>query len=321
VLTTDTTSDPVVLPSTADRHYQVDRRMLRSVLLRSQSQHITYNSAFTSYSVAPNGITARFADGTECLGSLLVGADGIRSRVAAQLAGKQAAPMDLGLRIIYGKTPLTPEVEAQLHPTMKKGISFVTDRSQDGHKVTLVFEAMRFNHPDAPGNYAFWALTSRKDVFEQDVQLLKMSGREVAAVAQRFTAAWHPSIRTIFDNQAVDQTAALRVSSSNPDHPPTWPTDRRVTVLGDAVHCMPPTGGQGANAAMYDAALLGHVLAESGEVADEGWSTDTIARYEAGMRYNIGDVVGLACVGAEYALGADKLDDLYKVNVGSMKTA
>jgi 2-polyprenyl-6-methoxyphenol hydroxylase-like FAD-dependent oxidoreductase len=148
-----------------------------------------------------------------------------------------------------------------------------------------------------------------------------MSGREVAAVAQRFTAAWHPSIRTIFDNQAVDQTAALRVSSSNPDHPPTWPTDRRVTVLGDAVHCMPPTGGQGANAAMYDAALLGHVLAESGEVADVGWDTDTIARYEAGMRNNIGDVVGLACVGAEYALGADKLEDLYKVNAGLIKTA
>jgi 2-polyprenyl-6-methoxyphenol hydroxylase-like FAD-dependent oxidoreductase len=136
--------------------------MLRSVLLRSQSQHITYHSAFTSYSVAPNGITARFADGTECLGSLLVGADGIRSRVAAQLAGKQAAPMDLGLRIIYGKTPLTPEVEAQLHLTMKKGISFVTDRSSDGHKVTLVFETMRFDHPEAPGNYAFWALTSRQ---------------------------------------------------------------------------------------------------------------------------------------------------------------
>jgi 2-polyprenyl-6-methoxyphenol hydroxylase-like FAD-dependent oxidoreductase len=319
VSTRDPSSGPLVLPSDGGKHYQVDRRMLRSVLLRSQSSHITYNSAFSSYTKTQDSITARFADGSEVRGSLLVGADGIRSKVAAQLAGPSATPFDLGLRIIYGKTPLTPEVEDRLHPTLKKGISFVTDRTAEGQKVTLVFETMRFDHPDAPDNYAFWALTTRRGVFEKDDRLLKMTGSEVASVARRFTASWDPSIRTIFDNQAEDQTAALKVSSSNPDHPPIWPTDRRVTVLGDAVHCMPPTGGQGANAAMYDAALLGEILGASDEEADGGWNENTIDRYEQAMRYNIGDVVGLACVGAQYALGADRLEDLYAGSVDDKK--
>jgi 2-polyprenyl-6-methoxyphenol hydroxylase-like FAD-dependent oxidoreductase len=68
---------------------------------------------------------------------------------------------------------------------------------------------------------------------------------------------------------------------------------------------MPPTGGQGANAAMYDAALLGRILGSS--EGNEGWDVETIGLYEKAMRYNIGDVVGLACVGAYHALRADSI--------------
>jgi 2-polyprenyl-6-methoxyphenol hydroxylase-like FAD-dependent oxidoreductase len=37
--------------------------------------------------------------------------------------------------------------------------------------------------------------------------------------------------------------------------PPDWPTGQ-VTLLGDAIHLMPPTGGIGANTTMRDASLL-----------------------------------------------------------------
>lgn len=88
-----------------------------SILLASQEHLITYDSLFESYSVTPEGVIAKFANGTTASGSLLVGADGINSKVAAQLVGDTAAPLDLGLRIIYGKTPLSPEVEeATYHP-------------------------------------------------------------------------------------------------------------------------------------------------------------------------------------------------------------
>jgi hypothetical protein len=70
---------------------------------------------------------------------------------------------------------------------------------------------------------------------------------------------------------------------------------------------------------MYDAALLGEILGASDEEADGGWNENTIDRYEQAMRYNIGDVVGLACVGAQYALGADRLEDLYAGSVDDKK--
>lgn len=302
------------LPAIGDTHYQVDRRVLRSILLASQERHITYDSAFESYSITPEGVIAKFANGTTATGSLLVGADGIKSKVAAQLIVNNAAPLDLGLRIIYGKTPLSPEVDDTLHPTLRKGISFVTDRTAHGNKVTLVLETMRFPDPSATEDYIFWALTTRKGSFlDDDQRLLLLTGQQVADLSIGFTKHWDHRIRAVFEKQAVFETAVLRVSSSDPDHPPTWNTSSRITVLGDAVHCMPPTGGQGANAAMYDGALLGHILAESPrqEVDGGGWDVGTIERYEEAMRYNIGDVVGLACVGAKYALGADSIVDIH----------
>lgn len=167
---------------------------------------------------------------------------------------------------------------------------------------------MRFPDTSATDDYIFWALTTRRGGFdEDDEKLLGMTGKEAAKLSVAFTALWDPSIRVIFEQQAVEETAILRVSSSDPDRPPTWDINRRVTVLGDAVHCMPPTGGQGANAAMYDAALLGQILGS--REGKDGWDVETIGRYETAMRYNIGDVVGLACVGAYHALGADSIEE------------
>ena len=249
-------------------------------------------------------VTAHFSNGTSAKGSLLVGADGIRSKVAAQLIGHPAQPRDLGMRLVYGKTLLTPEVEEVLHPSLQKGVSFAVDTTASGHRLLVVCECMRFAHDETPANYMFWCIAGRKEAFErEDTDLLGLSGIQAAELAVELTKDWDPRIRIVTDKQSVDETAVLRMSSSDPDGTATWPTDPRVSVLGDAIHCMPPTGGQGANSAMYDAALLGKILAESGEDGATGWSGGTISKYEKAMRYNIGDIVGLACIGAEYVIG------------------
>jgi 2-polyprenyl-6-methoxyphenol hydroxylase-like FAD-dependent oxidoreductase len=285
----------------------VDRRVLRSLLLTDQSSLITYESAFTSYTTSPTSVTAHFANGTFAIGSLLVGADGVRSKVAAQLIGDLAEPQDLGYRIAYGKTYLTPEVEQRLHPSLQKGVSCVTDTTAKGHRLFLVLEAMRFTRSGATEDYMFWAMAAKKEAFdEEDEKLLAMQGQAAADLSLGLTAKWDPRIQIIFDKQAVNETAVLRVLGSNPEHTAAWRTDRRVTVLGDAIHCMPPTGGQGANSAIYDAALLGMALGQAAEDGHGGWSVETIGSYEDAMRYNIGDVVGLACIGATYVIGGGK---------------
>jgi 2-polyprenyl-6-methoxyphenol hydroxylase-like FAD-dependent oxidoreductase len=93
------------------------------------------------------------------------------------------------------------------------------------------------------------------------------------------------------------------MTTSSPSGAPYWESDSRVTVLGDAVHCMPPTGGQGANTALHDAALLGLMLGQASGAGDD-WSKEVVGRYEDGMRKNVGDVVGLACIAAKGIMGA-----------------
>ena len=271
--------------------------MLRSILLTSQAPHMTYESAFTHYTTTKDSVTAHFANGTSATGSLLVGADGVRSKVAAQLVGEVASPKELPYRIVYGKTPLTVDLDDSLHHTLKKGTSFVTDTTATGHAILMVMESMRFSHgPDlnTPDDYIFWALVVKDALFDTfDEALAKNPG----GIAKHLTSGWRPEIKCIIDNQDLTQTASLRMRTSNQEGATPWPTNRRVTLLGDAIHCMPPTGGQGANLAMRDGATLGLALSFDKPGSEIGWSVDTIRQYEAMMRYNQGDIVGMACIG------------------------
>lgn len=238
-----------------------------------------------------------------------MGADGVRSLVASQLFGTTTIPRDLGRRIIYGKTPINLEVDQTLLEALRKGTSFVVDTSRAGKKVLMVVECMRFHDAACPGDYVFWALCARTGSFGDDLsdeELLSQSGKAAADLTVKLTSHWSPNVRVILEKQDEHETAVLRMSSSDPEGPAVWATDRRVTVLGDAVHCMPPTGGQGANSAVWDAAMLGEVLAdeanghmtEQGKYDQGGWSVEAVRKYEDSMRWNIGDVVGMACIGA-----------------------
>ena len=149
-----------LVPITVTKHYQTDRQMLRSILLESQAGKIKYGRALSSYTVSTDSVTAHFDDGTSARGSLLVGADGIRSRLAAQLTGDITTTLDLGVRIIYGKTPLTPAINQALSPLLRHGVAFVRDDEQN---ITVVLETMRFHHSEAPGDYIFWAVSTKAD--------------------------------------------------------------------------------------------------------------------------------------------------------------
>src|SRR5205823_3509056 len=64
---------------------------------------------------------------------------------------------------------------------------------------------------------------------------------------------FHPVLRSFVEEADVDYTILTALSvATRPKH---WPASR-VTLLGDAVHAMPPTGAHGANTALRDAALL-----------------------------------------------------------------
>lgn len=71
---------------------------------------------------------------------------------------------------------------------------------------------------------------------------------------------FHPVLRQLVARAEIDYTLAVQLSAA--PRPTTWPASR-VTLMGDAVHVMPPFGAHGGNTALRDAALLAEKLQEA----------------------------------------------------------
>jgi 2-polyprenyl-6-methoxyphenol hydroxylase-like FAD-dependent oxidoreductase len=107
--------------------------------------------------------------------------------------------------------------------------------------------------------------------------------------AKRFDFSSPPALRAglaaEFDGWAPELVDLIRASNdaivARPIHAlPVghhWPNRAGITLLGDAAHVMSPFGGEGVNAAMFDAAELARHLTETGD-----W-TDAVRTYEAEM--------------------------------------
>ena len=108
------------------------------------------------------------------------------------------------------------------------------------------------------GDYLMWAVAADRGRFGvTDERLAAMSPAELHALTATLIRTWHPDLRALHAQAAVDETFLVRIRTSPPV--PAWPPSR-VTVLGDAIHAMSPARGSGANTALQDAALLCRTL-------------------------------------------------------------
>jgi 2-polyprenyl-6-methoxyphenol hydroxylase-like FAD-dependent oxidoreductase len=101
----------------ADVAYGVDRTMLRALLLLGQDQNTNFGKSFAKYEITEDGVKAFFNDGATAEGTLLVGADGVASPVRKQLLPNQRY-IDTEARVIFGKTPITPELTERTAPAV-----------------------------------------------------------------------------------------------------------------------------------------------------------------------------------------------------------
>ena len=265
-----------------------DRTVLRKILLTGLDENISYGRQLVSYSIAEDGVTATFKDGTTRKGSLLVGADGTRSPVRKQYLPSHR-PIDTNGSCIYGKTPITTALLKRFPHRAARWMTLITDRTPmtqtldiDETPLTLLLEPIRFaknaHRADLPVDYIYWVLISRTDVFTAHTdKLLHLTCEESAALSLTLTEEWDPSIRALLELQDVAQSSTLRVCSAVPNLKP-WSPSERVTLLGDAIHAMSPCGGVGAATAFRDAASLTEKLAEGGV------SAESVGKYEEGMR-------------------------------------
>jgi FAD-dependent urate hydroxylase len=213
---------------------------------------IHYQKRFTSYTSTGAGIIAHFADGSKAEGDLLIGADGIRSRVRAVMAPGAPAPTYTGLLNLGGVA-----LDTGLPPTPG---------------------AMRM----VWGKRAFFGYTIRENGeawwFANLGQKRAPERGELEAIA---TAEWQRQLCDLFAadppliNTMIRHTAAIGAFPIY-DMPtlPGWHAGR-VALLGDAAHAVSPSAGQGASMAMEDALMLAKCLRD---IADP---EQALARYEA----------------------------------------
>jgi 2-polyprenyl-6-methoxyphenol hydroxylase-like FAD-dependent oxidoreductase len=127
--------------------------------------------------------------------------------------------------------------------------------------------------------YAMWAFVARADQAHAD--LVGAHGADLQALVTGRAASWHPALRRLI--RETDPDTVERFPFTAARRPTTWPQEP-VTLLGDAVHVMPPVGGLGGNAALRDAALLARTLAAIGR--GEAELRSGLADYQARMLDN-----------------------------------
>jgi len=220
----------------------VKRGLLQRVLreeAQSRGIGIEYGKRLVSYEITENGgVIARFEDGTEAVGDLLIGADGIHSRVRRVMDPEAPCPSYTGLLSLGGyanglSIPPTPETQ---HFVFGKKAFFGYLVRESGEIWWFVNAA----RPEEPSRKELAHVSSAEwkrrllDLFAGDIDLIG----EIIESAQGEIGAY-------------------------PVHDiPTAPTWHKgpVVLIGDAVHATSPNSGQGASMALEDAIVLAKCL-------------------------------------------------------------
>ncbi|WP_166877521.1 FAD-dependent monooxygenase [Enterobacter sp. Ap-1006] len=222
----------------------IHRQTLREILLCGLEGTLRYGHAFEDYHQASEGrVGLRFAHTADASCQLLVGADGVNSRVRAQLA-PDAVPADSGYLCLYGKSALTAEkaLYEGTNVLFCEGFSAIIDEMRFRQDFTALAAKAGFNGSlTQTEDYLYWALIG--------------PGSRLAVPLDSLSLP--PMLQKLIQRTLPEHIATLPVRYGNPNI--VWQPGN-VTLLGDAVHAMSPAGGIGANTALRDAADLATAL-------------------------------------------------------------
>jgi 2-polyprenyl-6-methoxyphenol hydroxylase-like FAD-dependent oxidoreductase len=264
---------------------QMDRQTLRAILLIGLEDRVHYGRHATGVTEGPDGATLHFGDGTSVTASVVVGADGSSSLLRARVLPDHE-PTDTGSVALYGRTPLIVGGRPMMPPALgKSGVLAIGD--EPGHAV--FFTAMQFgeapadafarlapgHQPPAKGDYVMWGLMfpARQNPLTAGQSDEAALHQQAIALAQHF----HPAIRELVAQAEPGYT--VPASFAVAQRPRNWPMSR-ATLMGDAVHVMPPFGAHGGNTALRDAALLAGRLRQA---ARGGSAATALAEYQREM--------------------------------------
>lgn len=274
------------------RDTAVNRRTLRSILMARLDQVIVPGEV-VAYEETQDAVEVILSDGRRERGDLLIGFDGIHSRVRQQRL-PQSRVMDTGLFGVYGRSPLTEQIRASLPDHLDDGfVAILGPRVMENGVLALGAYVPRVPVAEAASRrgldvsleaiepYMMLGASIPDSIFETlGIVPNTATPAQLKLAMQELVRGWHESVVGLVDRAPADQLFATRVRYV--DMPEDW-APSRVTLAGDAAHGMPPTLGIGANLALRDARELARVL--TGIPAnDPAAVVSAVAEYERVMR-------------------------------------
>ena len=219
-------------------------RILEQRVRELSPSSIYLGKALDRYEEDDHGITLHFTDGSTAHGDVLIGADGIKSAVRAQMHGNEPANFtgNVAWRVMVPVEKLPPNFQPPI---------FVNWMGPDKHMVVYWVNG---------GKLLNFVGCVEKPEWTQEGWAIKAPWQDLKADF----AGFHPDVQTMID--AADRGSCFCWALNNRPRLSYWSTER-VTLLGDSAHPTLPYMAQGAVMAIEDAAVLMRAIDEFDELA------------------------------------------------------
>ena len=215
-------------------------RVLREEAL-ARGVPVEYSKRLVRAEVTDEGVRGVFADGSEAVGDVLIGCDGVHSTVRRVIDPAAPAPTYAGLLTTGG---YSRDVHVDAGP---------------GNYEMIFGRRAFFGYVAAPDGQVWW--------FANVPRRADPTRGEVEAVS---ADEWRRRLLRLY---AEDAGPAVKLIHASPEmlpmsaihaipNLPMW-HDRRIIVIGDGAHAPSPTSGQGASLAVEDAVVLAKCLRDS----------------------------------------------------------
>ncbi len=235
--------------------YSIHRGALQMMLLEAVRARlgdvVETGASVVGYSEVADGVAVRVDRGgvtTEERGAVLIGADGLHSKIRAGFYPEEGAPVWAGAVLWRGTTRAVPFLSgatmAMAGHARQKFVTYPISAPDEGGKATINWIAELWFPPDSKWN--------REDYNRQG----KLADFLPAFESWGFDWLDIPALI-----RAADKVYEFPMIDRDPL--PRW-SFGRATLLGDAAHAMYPIGSNGATQAILDARVLGRCFVEHG---------------------------------------------------------